>query len=63
MGCSAVAVADPPPTAHHGDDSGWKSLCCCSGRGSGVGGWWDEVEWLERVDKCDEDSPEKATGK
>ncbi|GKC57464.1 hypothetical protein Tco_1085062 [Tanacetum coccineum] len=31
--------------------------------GSGVGGWRDEVEWLERVEKCGEDSPEKATGK
>ncbi|GJX63445.1 hypothetical protein Tco_0296345 [Tanacetum coccineum] len=63
MGCSAVAVADPPPTARHGGDSGWKSRRCCGGRGSGVGGWRDEVEWLERVEKCGEDSPEKATGK
>ncbi|GKB82660.1 hypothetical protein Tco_0949555 [Tanacetum coccineum] len=59
MGCSAVAVADPPPTARHG----WKSRRCCCGRGSGVGGWVDEVEWLERVEKCGEDSPEKSTGK
>ncbi|GKE33250.1 hypothetical protein Tco_1452572 [Tanacetum coccineum] len=57
MGCSAVALDDPPPTARHG----WKSRRYCGGRGSGVGGWRDEVEWLERVKKCGEDSPEKST--
>ncbi|GKF05841.1 hypothetical protein Tco_0036509 [Tanacetum coccineum] len=51
MGCSAVAVADPPPTARHGGESCWKSRRCCGGRDSGVGGWRDEVEWLERVEK------------
>ncbi|GJT32601.1 hypothetical protein Tco_0923020 [Tanacetum coccineum] len=60
MGCSAVAVADPPPTARHGDGSDWKSRRCCGGRGSSVGGWRDEVEWLERVEKCGEDSPDQA---
>ncbi|GKB67584.1 hypothetical protein Tco_0928996, partial [Tanacetum coccineum] len=55
-------IADPPPTARHGGDSGWKSHHCYGGRGSGVGGWRDEVEWLERVEKCGEDSLEKFFG-
>ncbi|GJZ31401.1 hypothetical protein Tco_0576448 [Tanacetum coccineum] len=63
MGCSGVAVADPPPTARHGGGSGWKSRRCYGGHGCGVGGWRDKVEWLERVEKCGEDSPEKATRK
>ncbi|GKE11966.1 hypothetical protein Tco_1415517 [Tanacetum coccineum] len=58
MGCSVVALADPPPTAHHG----WKSRRCCDARGSGVGGWRDKVECLERVKKCGEDSPKKFSG-
>ncbi|GJY25324.1 hypothetical protein Tco_0400050 [Tanacetum coccineum] len=44
MGCSAVALANPPPTARHGGDSGWESRRCCGGRGNGMGGWRDEVE-------------------
>ncbi|GJR68838.1 hypothetical protein Tco_0014903 [Tanacetum coccineum] len=63
MDCSAVAVADPPPTARHDGGSGLKSHRCCGGRGSGVGGWRDEVEWLQRVEKCSEDSPEKSAEK
>ncbi|GKD16316.1 hypothetical protein Tco_1205474 [Tanacetum coccineum] len=58
-----LALADPPPTARHGGGSGWKSRRSCGGRGSCVGGWRDEVEWLERVKKCGKDSPEKSTGK
>nr|GEZ32699.1 hypothetical protein [Tanacetum cinerariifolium] len=60
MGCSAVIVADPPPTAHHSGDSGWKSRRCCGGHDSGVGGWRDKVECLERVEKCGGDSSEKS---
>nr|GEV64384.1 hypothetical protein [Tanacetum cinerariifolium] len=63
MGCYAIIVADPPPTAHHGDGSGGKSRRYCGGRGSGVGGWQDKVEWLERVEKCGGDSPKKSAGK
>ncbi|GJT23286.1 hypothetical protein Tco_0893223 [Tanacetum coccineum] len=50
MGCSAVALVDPPPTARHDGGSGWKSRRSCGGRGSCVGGWRDEVEWLEAFD-------------
>ncbi|GJS18281.1 hypothetical protein Tco_0412753 [Tanacetum coccineum] len=64
MGCSAVAVADPPPTACHGGENGWKSRRCCDeSLACGVGRMAGRGEKVVRRKKCGEDSPEKSTRK